>query len=178
MDLKVILENVLQFRDWIGSWLEPNLLWLQLIGVLLSGLFLWGIIYIITQVQYFNMKVERYMDVFGVGNLTKRKSLKGWQQIRKRIMSEVQQDWKLAVLEADQILNEILKMAGYLGSDLTKKLEILKPENLVSLEEVKDAHSLAIKIVNDPALELTKEDAIRALKSYKNAFKELNLLEE
>ncbi len=178
MNLKAILDVILQFRSWAGSWLEPNLIWFQLLGVLLSGLFLWGIIYIITRVNYFDMKVEKYMDLLGMGNLTKRRSLKGWEQIKKRIISEAQQDWKLGVLEADKILDEILKMAGYLGSDLTKKLEILKPENLASLEEIKSAHLLARKIMSDPSLELKKDDAIVALKSYKKAFKELNLLEE
>lgn len=178
MNLKAILDVILQFRSWVGSWVEPNLIWFQFFSVLLSGLFLWGIIYIITRVNYFDMKVEKYMDLFGMGNLTKRRSLKGWEQIRKRIVSDVQQDWKLAVLEADKILDEILKMAGYLGSDLTQKLDVLTPENLASLAEIKSAHSLARKIMSDPALDLKKEDAITALKSYKKAFIELNLLEE
>ena len=118
------------------------------------------------------------MDIFGKGNITKRRSLKGWEQIKKRIISTEQQDWKLAVLEADTILNEILKMSGYLGSDLTKKLETLKAENLQSLDEIKKAHSVAAQIMKDPGMELKKEDAISALKIYKKAFIELNLLEE
>lgn len=178
MSFKEILNNIIELRDWAGSWLEPNLIWFQLLSVLLSGLFIWGIIYIITRVNYFDMKMEKYMDVLGRGNLTKRRSLKGWEQIKKRIVSPVQQDWKLAVLEADKIFDEILKMAGYLGSDLTKKLETLKPENLASLEEIKKAHDLARKIMSDPGMELKKDDAITALKSYKKAFIELNLLEE
>jgi len=178
MDFKEILNSLLEFRNLIGSWMEPNLIWFQLISVLLSGLFIWGIVYIVSRVNYFDMQAEKYMDILGVGNLTKRRSLRGWEQIKKRIISSTQQDWKLAVLEADKILDEILKMAGYLGSDLTSKLEILKPENLASLEEVKIAHSLARKIMSDPGLELKKEDAIVALKSYKKAFVELNLLEE
>lgn len=178
MDFAPILKLILEFRDLVWAWLEPNLVWFQLVSVLLSGLFLWGIIYIITKVNYFNGKIEGYMDILGKGNLTKRRSLKGWEQIKKRIVSPDQQDWKLAVLEADTILNEILKMAGYLGIDMAKKLEILTPENLPSLEEIKKAHFLASQILRDPAMELKREDAIAALKIYKKAFIELNLLEE
>jgi len=118
------------------------------------------------------------MDILGLGNLTKRRSLKGWEQIKKRIVSPAQQDWKLAVLEADTILNEILKMAGYLGRDLGKKLEILTKESLSNLDEIKKAHFLSDQIMKDPGMELKKEDAIVALKIYKKAFIELNLLEE
>lgn len=178
MDVNAIIKPILKLHDLVGNWFNQNLIWLQIVSVLFSGLFLWGIIYILTKVNYFNMKVERYMDILGVGNLTKRRSLKGWEQIKKRIISSSQQDWKLAVLEADKILGEILKMAGYLGRDLNKKLETLKEGNLSNLEEIKKAHLLANQIMKDPGMELKKEDAIIALKSFKKAFIELNLLEE
>jgi hypothetical protein len=178
MDFSLILKLLSDFWNLIWAWLEPNLIWFQLASVLLSGLLIWGIVYIITKVDYFEMKAEEYIDILGKGNITKRRSLKGWEQIRKRIMSSEQQDWKLAILEADTILNEILKMAGYLGNDMGKKLEILTPENLPSLEDVKKAHLVASNILRDPVLELKKEDAIAVLKIYKKAFIELNLLEE
>jgi hypothetical protein len=178
MDITSIVKPILEFRDLIWAWLEPNLIWFELVSVLISGLLLWGIVYIITKVNYINGKIENYMDILGRGNITKRRSLKGWEQIKKRILSVEQQDWKLAVLEADKILDEILKMAGYLGNDLGKKLETLTPENLASLSEIKKAHLLAAGILRDPSMELKKEDAIVALKSYKKAFLELNLLEE
>lgn len=178
MNIDGIVNKAAELRILIDNWFGPNLVWFQLISVLLSGLFIWGIVYIITRAQYFNMKTEKYMDMLGFGNLTKRRSLRGWEQIKKRIISPDQQDWKLAVLEADKILDEILKMAGYLGSDLSKKLEILNPENLSNLDEIRKAHFLANQILKDPSLELKKEDAIIALKSFKKAFIELNLLEE
>lgn len=178
MDINEIVNKAVELRVLINNWFGPNLVWLQLVSVLLSGLFIWGIVYILTKISYFNGKVEDYMDILGFGNLTKRRSLKGWEQIKKRIASPDQQDWKLAVLEADKILNEILKMAGYLGTDLSKKLGVLTKENLSNLEEIKKSHFLSDKIMNDPSMELKKEDAIIALKAFKKAFIELNLLEE
>ena len=178
MTIDQIVNKAVELRILINNWFGPNLVWLQLASILLSGLFIWGIVYIITKTSYFNGKVEKYMDILGFGNLTQRRSLKGWEQIKKRIISPAQQDWKLAVLEADKIFDEILKMAGYLGSDLNKKLEILKPENLANLDEIKEAHFLANQILRDPNKELKREDAIITLRSFKKAFIELNLLEE
>jgi hypothetical protein len=178
MNIDEVVNKAVELRVLINNWFGPSLVWLQVVSVLLSGLFIWGIVFIITKISYFNGKVETYMDILGFGNLTKRRSLKGWEQIKKRIISPAQQDWKLAILEADKILNEILKMAGYLGTDLGKKLEILTAENLSNLDEIKKAHSLADKIMKDPGMELKKEDAIIVLKSFKKAFIELNLLEE
>ncbi|MBU4348659.1 hypothetical protein KJ671_04130 [Patescibacteria group bacterium] len=175
---KEIINYILEFYNFIKELISSNLPWLHSISLLLSGLFLWGIIYIFIKTDYFNLKTEEYMDIFGVGNLTKRRSLKGWEQIRKRILSSDQQDWKIAILEADKILDEILKMSGYIGSDLDNRLELVRKENLAVLEEIKNAHNLARQIIKDPSMELKKENAIVALKSYKKAFIELNLLEE
>ena len=178
MDINEVVAKAMELRILINDWFGSSLVWFQLVSVLLSGLFIWGTVFLLTKMSYFNGKVEGYMDILGLGNLTKRRSLKGWEQIKKRIISPAQQDWKLAILEADTILNEILKMAGYLGTDLSKKLEILTKENLSNLDEIKKAHSLSDKIMKDPGMELKKEDAIIVLKSFKKAFIELNLLEE
>jgi hypothetical protein len=178
MDLTIIIEYIIEYYNFIKELISSNLPWLYTVSLLLSGLFLWGIIYIIIKTNYFDLKTEEYMDILGVGNLTRRRSLKGWEQIRKRILSSEQQDWKIAILEADKILDEILKMSGYIGSNLDDRLELIKQENLKVLEEIKNAHNVAKQIVEDPVMELTKEDAIISLKSYKKAFIELNLLEE
>jgi len=177
MNIDEIVNKAVELRIFINNWFGSSLVWFQLASILFSGLLIWGIVYIITKTSYFNGKVEGYMDILGFGNLTKRRSLRGWEQIKKRILSPAQQDWKLAVLEADKIMNEILKMAGYLGTDLGKKLEILTKENLSNLDEIKKAHFLSDQIMKDPSMELKKEDAIIALKSFKKAFIELNLLE-
>lgn len=179
MDINFIVNKAVEWRLLIIDWMGPVLVWLQFISILVSVLLLGWIVYMMMKTNYFSGKIEDYMDTLGMGgDLTKRKSLKGWQQIKKRIASSAQQDWKLAVLEADTIFNEILKMAGYLGNDIDKKLEILTKDNLSNLDDIKKAHFLSAQIMKDPGMELKKEDAIVALKAYKKAFIELNLLEE
>ena len=178
MNIDTIVNKAIEIRILINSWFGSSLVWFQVISMIISGLLLSWIVYFMIKSNFFGKKVEDYMDVHGIGNLTKRKSLKGWEQIKKRISTSVQQEWKIAVLEADTILNEILKMAGYLGISLDKKLDILTKENLSNLEEIKKAHLLSNQIMRDPSMELKKEDAIIALKSFKRAFIELTLLEE
>lgn len=177
MDIPAIVKNIMIFRSAVGEWLLPNLVWFKIAAVILSGLFAWGVIYIWKKVDYFNKKIEQLMDKYHIGDVMRRQLLKKWKGIRKNI-SSANADWKTAVSEADEMLNEILKMSGYLGMDMDKKFKLIKPEDLPSLAEVKNAHSLASRIAADPEAELAKEEAIAALKAYKKAFIELNLLEE
>lgn len=165
-------------RDFISGILAPNLWWLQILSLILSALFVWGIIYIIVKTNYFEIKREEYLDMMGKGYVSKRRSLRAWRQIKKRLESQDQNDWRLAVLEADHLLNQILKMSGYLGIRLEEKLEIITSAQLANIEDVKRAHSVRDKIAQDPAFEISQKEAKEIVDVYRQSFKELNLIEE
>jgi hypothetical protein len=165
-------------REYFGALLQPNLWWLQIIAAILSGLFLWGIVYIINNTNYFEVKKEQFLDVLGKGYVSKRRTLRGWKQIQKRMASEESNQWKLAILEADHILNEILKMSGYLGSRLDEKLELITSAQLANVDEVKNANLVRNKIAKDPTYELSRGEAEEVIEIYKQALKELNLIQE
>lgn len=174
----IIFKTLYDIRDFFGEILAPNLWWLQLLSLLFSALFILGIIYIFLKTQYFGMKKEQFLDILGKGYVSRSRSLRGWKQIQKRMQSKEQNQWKLAVLEADRILNEILKMSGYLGDDLDEKLELITPAQLANVEDVKAAHEIRNKISQDPTFEITQEKAKDAINIYKQSFKELNLIRD
>ncbi len=165
-------------REYSGIFLQPHLWWLQLISFILSGLFIWGIVYIINNTSYFEVKREQLLDTLGKGYVSKRRTLKGWQQIQKRMASPESNQWKLAILEADHILSEILKMSGYLGSRLDQKLELITSAQLANVNDVKNANAVRNKIAQDPAYELSREEAEEVVRIYKQSFIELNLIRE
>jgi hypothetical protein len=172
-----VLDYLYNFRDLVGAWLEPNLWWIQILAVFLSGLFLWGIIYIIAKTNYLAMKTEQYINVLGAGYLPRYRAIKGWRQILKRLASEDPQQWKIAVLEADRILDEILKMSGYLGT-MDEKLNLLTAAQLSNIEDIKAAHKIRNVISSDPVFEFSQEAASHVIEIYKKAFIELNLISE
>ena len=173
----IISEYLYRIRDIFGGFISENLALLQFISLVLSGLFLLGFIYILIRVNYLNMKTEEFMDLFGMGDLSKRRSLRGWKQIQQRLASEDPQQWKIALLEADKILDEILKMAGYLGK-MDDKLETITPAQLSNVEDVKAAHKICSQIIQDPTFELAQTAAHDTIDIYKKSFLELNLIRE
>jgi hypothetical protein len=175
---KTLFKALYDIRDFFGGLIAPNLWWLQLVSLLISVLFLLGIIYIFIKTSYFEMKKEQFLDILGRGYVSKSRSLRGWKQIQKRMQSKEQNQWKLAILEADRILDEILKMSGYLQKNLDEKLELITPAQLANAEDVKRAHRVRNKIAEDPTSEISREEAESIIKVYKQAFKELNLIRE
>lgn len=164
-------------RDFFTPFFARNLWWLRILSVLLSGLFLWGIIHIVAKTNYLAIKAEQYINILGAGHLPRYRAVRGWRQILKRLASKDPQQWKIAVLEADKILDEILKMSGYLGS-MDEKLDLLTSAQLSNIKEIKTAHKIRNLISVDPVFEFSQESAARALEIYKKAFIELNLISE
>lgn len=168
---------LMEARNYFAPWFLNNLWWLQVVSVILSAVFLWGIIHIITATNYINLKKEQFLEPFGKDYVSRRRSLIAWKNIQKRLNSEDQNDWKLAILEADHILNEILKMSGYLGK-LSDQLKMLSEEQLKNIEDVSRAHGIADKIKNDPSFLITQDEAREVIEVYKQSFKDLNLIPE
>jgi CRISPR/Cas system CSM-associated protein Csm2 small subunit len=88
---------------------------------------------------------------------------KRWNNVRRRITGENSNEWKAAVLEASQMLSEVLKSVGYPGDNLGEKLESMLPEQLDNLEDAKKANKIKNKIVKDENYELSQEEAKEAV---------------
>ncbi len=173
---KIIIEYLYWTRDYFGGFISEHLVLLQFIAVVLSALFIAGVIYIWNKVDYSDIKFEQFMNLFG-GSLSKRRSIRGWKQIQKRLYVDDPSQWKIAVLEADRILDEILKMAGYLGR-MDDKIELLTQAQISNVEEIKSAHLICHQIAQDANFELSQEAALQIIETYRKAFAELNLIQE
>ena len=166
-----------ELSQYFSPIIGVNLWWLEIVAVILSALFLWGTIHIIQRTNYLVIKREQYLEVLGKDHLSKDRSLRVWKQILVRLQSEDSNNWRLAILECDHILNEILKMSGYLGN-MDEKLPNLTEEQLANIEDVRRAHIVRDKIYIDPAFPITREEAIDVVKIYEQSFRDLNLLRD
>ena len=172
------LELLIAIRQYFTPFFAENSWWIKIVSVVLSALFLWGTVYIIIRTNYFEIKKEQFLDTLGKDYLSRHRSLRGWQQIKKRLHSQEQNDWKLAILEADYILNEILKRSGYLGGRMEDKLDLITSAQLANVEDVWRAHGIRDKISKDPTFAITRQEAVETVAVYRRSFIELNLIKE
>jgi hypothetical protein len=91
---------------------------------------------------------------------------KNWIKIEARLESGDPSQYKLAVLEADGIIDKIFQSMELKGSNMTEKLEKLSPGQMEEAEEIKNAHKIRNQIVNDPSYQIDKEKAKEALDIY------------
>lgn len=97
--------------------------------------------------------------------------------IETHIASDHPNDWKLAIIEADIILDETLKNLGYAGISLGERLRGISPNQLNSLDSAWQAHKVRNQIAHEGAdFVLTKRVAQDTIKQYKIVFAELGVI--
>jgi hypothetical protein len=105
-----------------------------------------------------------------------RKLYKQWQKIKIRLETGIETEYKLAVIEADSMLEDILKGMGFVGETLAERLDKLTDATLPNLAEVLETHRIRNSIVHDPDYRLTLDDAKTALEVYEKALSDLQAL--
>lgn len=102
-----------------------------------------------------------------------RKTAKAWAKIRRRLETGIESEYKLAVIETDSMLDDILKRMGYEGEGLGERLEKLTSAALPNIEKVWQAHKIRNNIIHDPDYKLTLEETREILDIYQKALRDL-----
>jgi hypothetical protein len=171
------VKMMLDFREAAGNFIGPRLLLFQLASVVISGLLLWVIIYSIVRSGWVNKRIEEWMDYLGVGDVGRRRQLKAWNQIVKRMKTGEMNNWKVAILEADKILDDVIKASGYRADTAEERFKQLTPEAVPHLSELQQAHRVRNRVAQEPDFIISKDDALTALKVYKKVFQHFGLLD-
>lgn len=83
-------------------------------------------------------------------------------------------DWKLAIIEADILLDDLLKQRGYAGISLGDRLKSISPSVLHSLDDAWQAHKVRNQIAHAGAdFVLTQKITRETIVMYKRVFEEL-----
>lgn len=109
--------------------------------------------------------------VSGQGNLHIKKGsyFNRWVKIKARINKKSSAEWKIAIIEGAQLLNEALDQIGYKNPTLGEKIAQMNNVQLSNLEEVRMANELKNRIVKEEKFVLDKKEAIQALNAFENA---------
>jgi hypothetical protein len=96
--------------------------------------------------------------------------------VLQHIESSNPNDWKLAIIEADIILDDILKQKGYVGASLGERLKSISPNQLNSLNDAWEAHKIRNRIAHDGAdFVLTQRLAEETINRYRRVFTEFGV---
>jgi hypothetical protein len=99
-----------------------------------------------------------------------------WQKVLSRLETANEAEYKLAVIETDSLLNDILLRMGFRGETLGDRLKNLTPAIIPNLHDVTRAHQTRNNVVHDPDYRLSLDETRKTLEIYEAAFRNLDLI--
>ncbi len=96
-----------------------------------------------------------------------------WIKVQAHINSDNPAEWRLAVLEADIMLGDILEKMGYQGDSIGDKLKSVDKSDFLTLDSAWDAHKVRNQIAHEGTdFQLNEREAKRVIELYKKVFGE------
>lgn len=100
-----------------------------------------------------------------------------WDVIIDHVNSNRPAEWKIAILEADNMLDELVKRVGYEGETLGERLKAIDPSEFATLEGAWEAHKIRNQIAHSGTdFQLTEREVRRVINLYERVFKEFNFI--
>ena len=173
--------------DTFAPWFHARDLVLQFLHFLapystvLSLVLLVGIVYCFLRIEHL-VHETKHEDVHhghghGAHGQEESPSQKRWERVLSHVNSERESDWRLAVLEADVLLDEMVSNMGYHGDSLGEKLKGVEKSDFTTLDQAWEAHAVRNRIAHEgAAFTLTEREAKRIVKLYEDVFKEFQYI--
>lgn len=100
-----------------------------------------------------------------------------WITTLNYLFSENNGDWKLAVIEADSMLDGLMTQLGFKGETLGEKLKDANQGNFRSLTTAWEVHTVRNRITHEGvAYELSQHEAKRVIALYERIFREFGFI--
>ena len=150
---------------------------LNILLTLAAILFIAVIIYSIIRIRELRQKELDDLKKFIVREPTSAGKNEKWEKIQNDILSNNPSDWRLAIIEADTVLDEMVKTMGYKGADLGERLKSIEPSDFDTLNDAWEAHKVRNRIAHDgSAYPLTHDEAKRIIGLYERVFREFKFI--
>ena len=95
-----------------------------------------------------------------------------WEKVEQLIASENENDWRQAIIEADVMLDDMLKNMGYPGDTVGERLKAIERSDFETLNDAWEAHKVRNEIAHGGlGYHLERRRVQSAIGMYRNVFK-------
>lgn len=101
-----------------------------------------------------------------------------WKRVLEQAGGSNPEGWRLAILEADIMLNELLDLQGYKGETMADKMKQVDRASFNSIEDAWEGHKIRNRIAHEgTAANLSHREVRRVIALYERVFKEFKYIE-
>lgn len=100
-----------------------------------------------------------------------------WGQIEDHVSSDNPNDWRLAIIEADIMLEDMLESKGFVGATIGDKFHSADSNSFKTLNDARQAHKVRNNIAHRGSdFVLTKRIATDTIAQYRRVFEEFSFI--
>jgi len=100
-----------------------------------------------------------------------------WQQVIQHVESANLNDWRLAIIEADVMLDNLLEERDFMGDTLGERLDNAQLGDFVTLNQAWEAHKVRNRVAHEGMdYPLTQNETRRVIHLYEQVFNEFNYI--
>ena len=154
---------------------------LKMVGILFSIVAVAGITYAYRKLLGVSKEEQELYGLKAVplpaGAAYEQKKNEQWEQVVLHMNSVNSADWRLAIIEADVMLDNLLRASGYHGETTGDMLKAVEKSDFTTIEDAWEAHKIRNRIAHSgSSFPLNEREAKRTIVFYENVFKEFNII--
>lgn len=169
-----IIEEILPFLlypEFTGI-----LYYIRMVFLIISAILFSVILILLPKISWFKHRYSvNFKEFFTSSPLESNKLARRWAEIVAKIESKVEGNYKMAIIEADNMFSDSLEKVGIKGETFSEKIDQVTIEKLKNKEDVINAHKIRNNIVYDPGYKIEIEEAKRTIDIYREAFQNLDI---
>lgn len=174
-----MLYESLTNKDWDAFVSMLGLWWniYSIIAILVSCLFIIGFLY--AKVKYGELSgieqaaLREAEARWAAQNAAVEQKNAKWEAIQSRVTEPSPESWRVAIIEADIMLDEVLTNAGYSGQTIGEKLKTANPQSFTTVQDAWSAHKVRNEIAHVGSdFVLTQKTAQETILQYERVFRE------
>lgn len=142
-------------------------------AIIFAGFTIWALIFTSWLKRIFLLDLKEFLFYRPIEI---QKFQASWKKIKRRLISEIEDELKLAVLETIELFDEVVSEKRLKGKELYETLENIKKETeineniIISLENIKQA------IINDPTFKINPEEIKKLILEFEKILKDLDAI--
>jgi hypothetical protein len=107
----------------------------------------------------------------------KKKTRAQWESILRRLDSQNESEYKVAIIEADKMMDGLIEKLGYGGENMGERLNNIPEGQLDNLDGIREAHKIRNQIIHEDDFVIDKEIAKENLDKYADILRQFGVVD-
>ena len=169
------LESEPNFAEKVLLWFFGSFWWIKLILYLFSLVCIGFIIYLFRKIDAIATSQRKL--IYPAQQVVEDVSNERWEKILKHTDSSNENDWRLAIIEADIMLDELLDNMSIDGETIGDKLKRVEKSDFTTLDKAWEAHKIRNEVAHQGSgFLLNQREAKRVIGLYEAVFEEFGMV--